>query len=120
MSAHPANLALRFLLELAALIVMGYWGWQRDGQGMLRPVLALAVPLIAAVLWGTFRVPGDPGAAPVAVPGLVRLVLEGTFLGFAAWALYDMGQVKLSWTWSMVVIVDHIVSYERVLWIIRQ
>ena len=34
MSAHPLNLALRFLLELAAWASMGYWGWKR-GTGWL-------------------------------------------------------------------------------------
>jgi hypothetical protein len=27
MSKNPANLALRFVLELAALAALGYWGW---------------------------------------------------------------------------------------------
>jgi hypothetical protein len=34
-----ANLALRFLLELAALGAVGYWGW-RTGSRLTRPLLA--------------------------------------------------------------------------------
>ena len=32
MSSHPVNLGLRFLLELAALITLGIWGWHM-GEG---------------------------------------------------------------------------------------
>jgi hypothetical protein len=119
MNAHPINLALRFMLEVAVLGIMGYWGWQR-GDGFLRFVLMVGVPLVATILWGTFRVPGDPGAAPVAVPGLVRLLLELIFFGFAVWALYDVRAVKLSWGLSVILIIHYLVSYDRVLWLIRQ
>ena len=67
MGSHPINLALRFLLELSALFAMGVWGW-RYSEGWLRFVLALSIPIIAAVLWGTFAVPDDPsrsGGAPI-------------------------------------------------------
>ena len=59
MGSHPLNLTLRFLLELAALIGFGYWGWGA-AAGPLRWLLALGLPLLAAVLWGTFAVPDDP------------------------------------------------------------
>ena len=88
MSNHPLNLAFRFLLELAGLAAMGYWGWQQ-GSGWVRFAAAVLVPLAASVLWGTFRVPDDPGKAPVPVPGFVRLLLEAAFFGFAAWGLFD-------------------------------
>ncbi len=29
MAFNPLNLALRFLLEVAALVAMGYWGWNK-------------------------------------------------------------------------------------------
>jgi hypothetical protein len=119
MNAHPINLALRFLLELAALGIMGYWGWQR-GDGFLRFALALGIPLVAATLWAVFRVPDDPGAAPVAVPGLVRLLLELAFFGLAVWALYDVGAIKLSWGLGVIIISHYLVSYDRILWIIKQ
>ena len=75
MSAHPVNLALRFLLEIAALLALGHWGRQRFDGG-LRYLLAVGIPLLAAVLWGTFRVNDDPGPAPVPVPGYLRLIFR--------------------------------------------
>ncbi len=56
MGSHPANLAIRFFLELAALVAMGFWGW-RQGEDMTRYVLAALVPLTAAALWGSSPCP---------------------------------------------------------------
>lgn len=117
MTSNPINLAVRFLLELAALAAMGYWGWQQS-DSWLRIVLALGIPTIAAVLWGTFRVPNDPGKAPVPIPGAIRLALELVFFGFAVWALYDSGATTLSWIMGVTLFIHYIVSYDRVIWLI--
>jgi uncharacterized protein DUF2568 len=122
MGSHPINLAIRFLLELSALLAMGVWGWQRS-EGSLRFVLALGIPLIAATLWGAFAVPHDPsrsGTAPIAVPGMLRLALELAIFAFATWALYDIGVIKLSWTLGIVVTIHYLASYDRILWLIKQ
>lgn len=113
MNNHPINLTVRFLLELSALGALGAWGWQR-GEGGWRWVLMLLLPLLAAALWGTFRVPGDPGPAPVAVPGLLRLALEGIFFAAAIWALFDLQATRLGWTMAVVVVLHYLVSYDRV------
>lgn len=81
---NPANLAFRFFLEIAALIALGAAGY-RLGSPPWSWVAAVGVPLLAALAWGVFNVPGDPsrsGRAPVVVPGWVRLLLE--FLVFGA------------------------------------
>jgi hypothetical protein len=122
MGSHPVNLAVRFLLEIAALVAIGYWGWSQH-DGLLRFVLAIGGPLIAAILWGTFAVPGDPsrsGKAPVPVPGLARLVLELAIFAFAAWALYDAGQPVLALILSVIVVIHYALSYDRVAWLLRQ
>ncbi len=122
MGSHPINLTVRFLLEIATLVALGYWGWHH-GQGMLRLILAIGIPLIAAVLWGTFAVPDDPsrsGNAPIPVPGVVRLVLELAFFGLGVWALYSSGLIGLSLVLGGVTIVHYLVSYDRILWLIQQ
>jgi hypothetical protein len=122
MSSNPINLAVRFLLELSALLAIGFWGW-RQGEGLFRFVLAIGLPLIAAVLWGTFAVPDDrsrSGKAPVPVPGVVRLVLELAFFAFATWALYNAGATQLSWLLGGVTLVHYVLSYDRLWWLIRR
>lgn len=122
MSLHPLNLALRFLLEVAALVALAYWGFSQHA-GFWRFVIGLGSPLVAAVLWGTFAVPNDrsrSGKAPVPVPGVVRLLLELTFFGLAAWALYDAGKPMLALVLAGVTAVHYVLSYDRVNWLVRQ
>lgn len=122
MGTHPLNLAVRFALELCALIILGLWGWRQRDDGF-RIVIALAVPILCAVLWGTFAVPNDPtrsGSAPVPVPGLLRLALEIGFFGVAAWALYDMGLGTLTAIFGSAVVLHYLLSYDRLTWLVRQ
>jgi hypothetical protein len=119
MGSHPLNLAFRFFLELAALLAMGYWGRQ-VGEGWSSWLLMLAVPLIAAMLWGTFRVDNDPGKAPVRVPGVARLALELAYFAFAVWALNDAGAVAAGWLLGGAVMVHYLLSYDRVLWLLKR
>ena len=122
MGTHPVNLAVRFLLEMSALFIMGLWGWHRRDDGF-RIVIALAIPLLAAVLWGTFAVPNDPsrsGSAPIAVPGMLRLALECGFFAFATWALSDLKFGRFTVIFGAAVVVHYAPSYDRIRWIIEQ
>ena len=64
MANNPINLGLRFFLELYGLFALGYWGWVQH-TGSPRILLAFGLPLLAAVFWGTFRVPNDRPATPL-------------------------------------------------------
>ncbi len=119
MSSNPINLALRFILELTALASLGLWGWYK-GDGWLRFVLALVIPLTFAALWGIFRIPGDPGHAPVATPGIIRLAFELTYFSLATWSLYDAHFTTLAWVQGGAVLLHYLVSYDRILWMISR
>lgn len=122
MGSNPINLAIRFFLELAALFSMGLWGWKQS-DGLLKFFLAIGIPIIAATIWGVFAVPNDPsrsGSAPVPTPGLIRLIFEFIFFAFATWALLDIGYNKLSLLFLIATVVHYIVSYDRILWLVRQ
>ena len=122
MGTHPLNLAVRFALELCALLILGLWGWRQRDDGF-RIVIAVAIPLFCAALWGTFAVANDPtrsGSAPVAVPGVVRLALEAGFFGLAAWALHDMGFATLTAIFGTAVVLHYLLSYDRLTWLVRQ
>ncbi len=122
MGSHPINLTIRFLLELSALLAMGVWGWQQS-EGWFRFVLAVGIPIIVAVVWGTFAVPNDPsrsGAAPIAVPGILRLAIELAVFVLAIWTLYDLGYTRLNWILGIIVAIHYITSYDRILWLVTQ
>ena len=51
-------LAVRLFLELGLLAALGVWAWRTVGQPVLRVAATVALPLAAAVAWGSF-VHGD-------------------------------------------------------------
>ena len=121
-SKHPINLALRFLLELAAIFVFGFWGHSQagDGTGVL---LAVLFPLLFAVLWGVFAVRGDPsrsGKTVVQTPGILRLLLELGLFGLAAWMLLDLDYSLLALILGLTVIIHYIFSFDRITWLLKQ
>lgn len=119
MSKNPLNLMVRLLLEISSLIVMGIWGWHQ-ATGIMRFVFAISIPVTAATLWGTFRVPNDPGKAPVPIPGLIRLLYEVIYFGFAIWALFDIQSTNIGWIMLGIVLIHYLISYDRILWMLRR
>jgi len=119
MGSHPLNLGLRFILELAALASIGYWGWSASSD-WVKYLLVIALPILAAIVWGTFAVPDDPsrsGRAPVPVPGVVRLLLELLTFGLAGWALFTSKTLTLGWAFSVFVILHYSLSFDRIKWL---
>jgi hypothetical protein len=101
-----ANLALRFLLELCALAALWYWGFKTGTGPISKVVLGIGAPLAAAVLWGTFVAP----AAPVSVPGALRLLLELAVFGGAA-ALYSAGRPGLAWALGLTYVINRVLMF---------
>ena len=121
MSQNPLNLAVRFLLEIIALVALGAWA-RAQFSGALSFILMILVPLLAATAWGVFNVKDDPsrsGKAPVPVPGLVRLLLELTFFGLATLALYSLNQTY-GWIFGAVTLAHYLLSYDRIRWLLER
>jgi Protein of unknown function (DUF2568) len=82
----PANLALKFLLELAAFAAFAVWG-AHVGSGVFAVVLAVVAPLVAVLLWARFAAPRSAHRLPL--PSRIPFEL-GVFL-LAALALLGAG-----------------------------
>jgi Protein of unknown function (DUF2568) len=80
------NLALKFLLELAALAAFGLWG-ASIANGATAVLLAIALPAVAASLWGMFAAP----TARHRLPLRPRVRFELAVFGFATVALWRVG-----------------------------
>jgi hypothetical protein len=78
----PASLGLAFVLELAALAALAYWGWGVAWG------LAIAAPAAWIVLWAVF---GSPRARVKLSPSR-HLAFEVVMFGSAAVALWAAGQ----------------------------
>jgi len=115
-----ANLALRFILELCALVAISYWGFKTGSGWLVKTALGVGIPLLVAFAWGTFRVPNDPGKAPVPVPGPVRLLLELAVFGLAVAGLAAAGRTSLAWALGLVVLINYALLYDRLVRLLRQ
>lgn len=116
------NLALRFLLEVAALTGLAFAGW-RLADGSLAVVMAVVLPLLAAASWGVFTVPNDPsrsGRSPVPVPGAVRLVLELLVLGGGAAAVAVAGAPAFAAVMGALIVLHLAFSGHRLRWLLQQ
>jgi hypothetical protein len=92
------NLGLRFVLELCALAALAYGGWHVSGPTWARIVVAVLLPLIAAVAWGRWVAP----KASHPVPDPLRLVPEWFVFGGAAIALAVTGHPVLAATLAVL------------------
>jgi hypothetical protein len=102
-----ANLALRFLLELCALVALGYWGFTTGSGAITKVALGIGAPLVAAIVWGVFVAP----RAPVALPGFVVLLLQVLVFGSAAAGLIATGHRTLALAFAVVVVINAVLMY---------
>lgn len=122
MSKNPVNLAVRFLLELTAIFCFGKWGYSLPESKAISILLAIGMVLLFAILWGVFAVKNDPsrsGKTVIHTSGPLRLVLELTLFGAAAWMLYDLTFTKTALIFSALVVLHYIFSYDRIRWLFK-
>jgi hypothetical protein len=81
-----SNLALKFLLELAAFAALAYWG-ATVGEGAVAVLLAVAAPAVAIALWAIFAAPKSQRRLPRAA----RVTFELGVFALAALALLAAG-----------------------------
>lgn len=119
----PWVLSLRFGLEVGSLIALGAWARRAAGPGVAGWAAALGLPLVVAVVWGTFAVPGDPsrsGRAPVRVSGGLRLMIEMAVLFAGGAALAALGW----WPWFDAFVAAFVLhqagTMKRLQWLLRQ
>jgi hypothetical protein len=91
-----ANLALKFLLELAAFAALAYWG------ATVNIVLAILAPVVAIVLWAVFAAPRSNHRLPTAA----RVPFELAVFGAATAALFAADAPVLAIVFAVLAIVN--------------
>jgi hypothetical protein len=94
--------ALRFFLELGAVLALGFWGAQTASTMPLQAVLAIGAPAALIVVWALFVAP----RAVYQIPRLAQAVAGGLLLEVAAAALVVAGQPVIGLVFGAIVAVD--------------
>ncbi len=121
MSQNPVNLAVRFAIEIAALVGLFRLGIDL-ATGVAGIGIALGLVLAGAISWAVFNVPGDrsrSGDAPVPVNGRIRLLVELLLLGGAGFAWFQTGPQPVAWVYGTVTIAHYLLSWDRLGWLMR-
>jgi hypothetical protein len=101
-SVRTANLGLRFLLEIGLLVGFGWWGGHVAGWWA-----AVALPVTAALIWGSLLSP----KAGWTIPPAARLVLEVVLFGLAAAGYWDAGHPWLAAGFVAIVVLSEVVTW---------
>lgn len=123
----PGQAALRFALEVAALVGWGTAAFSAarsaTSSELVGWLAAGAAVVVAAAAWATFRVPGDAsasGGAPVPVSGMVRLVLESLLLLGAAGAVAATASILFGAVLVVTFLVHYVATLDRVRWLLSR
>lgn len=101
-----ANELLAFLLELAALALLGWWGFSTGANAAVRIVLGLGVPSAAILLWALFAAPKARLKPALPLVLLVKVLV----LGGSAAALYALGHHVAAIVMAVVVVANTAVA----------
>jgi len=101
------NLAVRFLLELAALAALGWWGARMGSSTMASVGMALGAPLLAALFWGALVSP----KAHFGGSRTRRLLLGLVVFGLAAAAIMAMGHAGAGIAFGVVCLVNTVLTH---------
>jgi len=97
-----ANLGLRLLVELAALIAVGYWGFHTGEPIAAKIGLALGAAVLFAVVWGVVMAPRSSRRAREPWYTLLEIVI----FGLATAALAVAGQPILALVFGVVTAIN--------------
>ncbi|MEU6575595.1 YrdB family protein [Streptomyces sp. NPDC046805] len=105
-SWYVANELLAFLLELAALGCLGWWGFTVGRGAVLHALLGLGIPALAIVLWSLFAAP----RARLRPRLPLVLVVKAVVLGGGAVALYGVDHPVAAVVMAVVVVANTTVA----------
>jgi hypothetical protein len=96
------NLSVRFLLEIALIVIFGYWGFKTGSSTLMKIVLGIGAPILFAVVWGAFLAPKS--SLRLHEPWL--FLLEIFVIGLAAWSLYQTSRTLMPITFVIIYMIN--------------
>lgn len=101
-AVQSLTLAVRFLVEVAALVAYAWWGWTLPASLQVRLLAAIGTPVVAAVVWGLLAAP----KAPVHLAPALVVAVQVVVLGGGVAALASAGRTTLAVILGVVALVD--------------
>lgn len=98
-------LALRFLLELAAIVAVTWWGFTLGAPIAVQIIVGLAAPVGVIILWGAVVSPRPRWM----VPGWARQLAEALVWLAALGALLTLGATGFAGLFAVLVVLDRVV-----------
>jgi hypothetical protein len=113
-----AQLTLRFAIEVTAFFGIGAIADAWGGH-----LIAIAVVVAFGTLWSLLNVKGDPsrsGAAPIPVPGAVRLVVELSALASGVAGYYLTKRFIVAAVLGALTLFHYAATWPRTRWLLQQ
>ena len=96
------NTGVSFLLELAMLVALGYWGFRTPESLWLKWALGIGAPLLVVILWGLFLAP----KAGQRMGSTLGVTVSLCLFYLAALALFQTGHPALGATMVVLTIIN--------------
>jgi fermentation-respiration switch protein FrsA (DUF1100 family) len=94
--------ALRFFLELGAIVALSYWGVHASADLPVQAVLAVGAPVALIVVWALFIAP----RAVYPISRLAQAIAGGLLLEIAAVALVIAGLPLVGFVFGGLIAID--------------
>ncbi len=101
------NLLVSFLLEIALLIIAGYWGFQQGESVLMKYMLAIALPFVIAVFWGIFAAPKSKRR----LKNPFRTILKLALFALAVFFSFQTGHLILAIVLAIVTLLNVVAAY---------
>ncbi|MFG2021366.1 YrdB family protein [Actinomadura geliboluensis] len=99
---HVLNEGLAFVLEVAAIVALAWWGFTTGGNVVVNVVLGIGTPVGAMVLWGLFAAPR--ARFKVALPFV--LLVKAIVFGAGALAFYGVDHATLAIVFAVITVLN--------------
>jgi hypothetical protein len=101
------NLALAFVLELSLLAAYAYWGFHAGKVLVVKVILGIAAPLLAAIIWGAIMAPNSP----MRLQGAAYLVVKCALFSLAVAALIAASKSSFGIILAVVFVINTLLLY---------
>jgi hypothetical protein len=101
------NQVIAFFLEMGMFISLGYWGFLQGKTNLTKYSFAIALPMIAIILWGFFAAP----KSEYRLEFPIRIFFELCLFVIASFLLYRTGNSRLAIWFGAIALVSEIIAY---------